>query len=99
MASNDWKVLTSPYFPDTIHAKTQCEWEIKACCDFFHFYFFVFLNKLSFSVISQQQKAPGPYRVQIEFDVLQLLNHRTNGRCTTQSIDIIGKFKIKKVDV
>ena len=23
------QVLTSPYFPDTIHAKTQCEWEIK----------------------------------------------------------------------
>jgi hypothetical protein len=25
-----WKYLTSPYFPDTIHAKTQCEWEIAA---------------------------------------------------------------------
>ena len=25
-----WKYLTSPYFPDTIHAKTQCEWEIEA---------------------------------------------------------------------
>ena len=27
----------------------------------------------------------GPYRVKISFDVLQLLNHRTNGRCTTQA--------------
>ena len=59
------------------------------------FPFFLFFER----IISQPQKAPGPYRVQIEFDVLQLLNHRTNGRCTTQSIDIIGKFKIKKVDV
>ena len=28
-AKQDWKSLTSPYYPDTIHAKTQCEWEIK----------------------------------------------------------------------
>ena len=28
-AKDDWKSLTSPYYPDTIHAKTQCEWEIK----------------------------------------------------------------------
>ena len=40
MASNDWKALTSPYFPDTIHAKTQCEWEIKAGYEFFLYLFF-----------------------------------------------------------
>jgi hypothetical protein len=30
MATTNWKDLTSPYYPDTIHAKTQCEWEMKA---------------------------------------------------------------------
>lgn len=29
IATNDWKTLSSPYFPDTIHAKTR---------DAFHYY-------------------------------------------------------------
>ena len=67
-AKEEWKSLTSPYFPDTIHAKTQCEWEIKA---------------------------PKGSRIKIGFDVLELLNHRTNGRCTTQSVDIIDGPRIR----
>lgn len=37
----------------------------------------------------------GPYRVKISFDVLQLLNHRTDGRCTTQSVDIIDGPRVR----